>query len=93
VQKSRSAEVQKFRNKKQGKWLSFIVVSVCLAISAFYELIEWWGASATGTAAEAFLGIQGYVWDTQSDMAFALFGAVTALLLLGKCHDSQLQKL
>jgi putative membrane protein len=51
---------------KRGKWLSFIVVSICLAISAFYELIEWWVAELTGESAEAFLGTQGYVWDTQA---------------------------
>ncbi len=56
---------------RPGKWLFFIVVSVCLAISAFYELIEWWVAIASGESAEAFLGTQGYEWDTQSDMAYA----------------------
>lgn len=75
---------------KSGKWLFFIVVSICLALSAFYEFIEWWVAVATGTAAEAFLGTQGYVWDTQSDMLWALFGAVTSLILLGKVHDKSL---
>jgi putative membrane protein len=77
---------------KQGKWLFFIVVCVCLAISAVYELIEWWVAVVSGTAADAFLGTQGYVWDTQSDMALALLGALTALILLGKYHDRQLQR-
>ncbi len=75
---------------KSGKWLSFIVVCVCLAISALYELIEWWVAIASGTAADAFLGTQGYVWDTQSDMAFALVGAVVALIALSRMHDRQL---
>jgi putative membrane protein len=77
---------------KQGKWLFFIVVCVCLAISAVYELIEWWVAVVSGTAADAFLGTQGYVWDTQSDMALALLGTLTALVLLGKYHDRQLQR-
>ncbi|HAK59644.1 MAG TPA: DUF2238 domain-containing protein [Nitrospiraceae bacterium] len=72
---------------KQGGWLFFIVVSICLAISAFYELIEWWVAVASGTAADAFLGTQGYVWDTQSDMALALLGAVLSLFIFGKYHD------
>ena len=72
---------------KSGKWLFFIVVSICLAISALYELIEWWVALATGSAADAFLGTQGYIWDTQSDMALALLGAIIALLLLSKYHD------
>lgn len=72
---------------KQGKWLFFIVVSVCLALSAFYEFIEWWVAVLSGTAAEAFLGTQGYVWDTQSDMFLALLGAVISLIVFGKLHD------
>lgn len=76
-----------------GKWLSFIVVSVCLAISAFYELIEFGVAVATGEAAEAFLGTQGDVWDTQIDMALALGGAVISLLLLGRVHDRALRRL
>lgn len=72
---------------KQGAWLFFIVVSVCLALSAFYEFIEWWVAVLSGTAAEAFLGTQGYVWDTQSDMFLALLGAVLSLPVFGKLHD------
>lgn len=75
---------------KSGKWLPVLVVCVCLAISAFYELIEWWVAVASGAAAEAFLGTQGYVWDTQSDMAFALLGAIVALIVLSRLHDRQL---
>jgi putative membrane protein len=77
---------------KRGKWLSFIVVSICLAISAFYELIEWWVAELMGESAEAFLGTQGYVWDTQSDMALALLGAILALVALSKIHDRQIMK-
>lgn len=72
-------------------WLNFIVVCFCLALSAFYELIEWWVAILSGTSAEAFLGTQGYIWDTQSDMAMALLGAVAALFLLSGLHDRQLQ--
>lgn len=71
-------------------WQGFFIVSVCLAVSAFYELIEWWVALASDQAAEAFLGTQGYVWDTQSDMALALLGAIVALASLGKLHDRQL---
>ena len=74
----------------QSKWLFFIVVCICLAMSAFYEFIEWWVAAATGTAAEAFLGTQGYVWDTQSDMFLAFLGAILALVFLGKIHDKSL---
>jgi putative membrane protein len=72
-------------------WRNFLIVCVCLAISAFYELIEWWVALLSGDAAESFLGTQGYAWDTQSDMAWALLGAVSALLLLGSWHDRQLR--
>nr|WP_202819677.1 DUF2238 domain-containing protein [Thaumasiovibrio occultus] len=71
-------------------WRNVIIVSICLAFSAFYELIEWWVALATGEDAEAFLGTQGYVWDTQSDMALALLGAVCSLLLLSAFHNRQL---
>jgi len=73
-------------------WMSFIIVSICLAISAFYELIEWWVAILSDEAAEAFLGTQGYVWDTQSDMMYALVGAIAALVLLSKLHDKQLSR-
>ncbi len=72
-------------------WLNVFVVSVCLAFSAFYELIEWWVALGTGEDAEAFLGTQGYVWDTQSDMALALLGAVVSLITLSTIHDKQLK--
>ena len=74
-------------------WLAVIVVALCLAISAFYELIEWWVALLSGTAAEAFLGTQGYVWDTQSDMFYAFIGATMAVVLLGRLHDRQLRAL
>lgn len=78
-------------NKKA--WLSFVVVSICLAISAFYELIEWWVALLSDEASDAFLGTQGYVWDTQSDMFLALIGATVAILALAKFHDRQLAQL
>ena len=78
---------------KHGKMLIFIVISIVLAISASYELIEWAAALALGEGAEEFLGTQGYEWDTQSDMFFALIGSVSALLLLSKWHDRQLYKL
>jgi len=76
-----------------GKWLFFIVVCVCLAISAFYELIEWWVAIAAQQGAVEFLGTQGDVWDTQSDMMMALIGCVLAQLLLGRRHDQALVRL
>jgi len=72
-------------------WRNFFIVCFCLAFSAFYELIEWWVAISTGEGAEAFLGTQGYVWDTQSDMGFALLGAIVGLLLLSRWHDKQLK--
>ncbi len=74
-------------------WLAFLVVCVCLAVSASYELIEWWVALSSGEAAEAFLGTQGYVWDTQSDMAMALVGAIAAVALLSRVHDRQIARL
>jgi putative membrane protein len=77
---------------RPGKWLSFLTISVCLALAAVYELIEWWVALATGEGAEAFLGTQGYVWDTQSDMFYAAIGALLALLLLSRLHDRMLQQ-
>lgn len=74
------------------RWRDFFIVCFCLAFSAFYELIEWWVALLSEEAADAFLGTQGYAWDTQSDMGWAMFGAVLALLLLGKWHDQQLRE-
>jgi putative membrane protein len=74
-------------------WLNFFVLCFCLAFSAFYELVEWWVALLSAEAAESFLGTQGYVWDTQSDMGWALLGAVLSLLLLGRYHDRQLRAL
>jgi putative membrane protein len=74
-------------------WLNFLVVCFCIALSAVYELVEWWVALLSEEAADAFLGTQGYVWDTQSDIAWALLGAVLSLLLLGRMHDRQLVRL
>jgi putative membrane protein len=78
--------------RKRG-WLYFLVVAICLAISASYELLEWGVSIATGSKGDAFLGTQGDVWDTQEDMATALVGALLAPLLLGRWHDRQLAKL
>jgi putative membrane protein len=75
---------------RRGGWLFFLVTCVCLAFSAFYELVEWWTALLTGSAATAFLGTQGDPWDTQWDMCLALVGALTAQLVLGRVHDRQL---
>jgi putative membrane protein len=75
------------------RWIPFLVVSVCLAISAFYELVEWWMALISGSAVNDFIGSQGDVWDTQSDMFMALLGAVCALLFLSYFHDRALRKI
>ena len=75
------------------RMLAFIVVCVVLAISATYELIEWGAALALGQGADEFLGTQGDIWDTQSDMFCALLGAITALLVFARLHDRQLQNL
>ncbi|WP_220759044.1 MULTISPECIES: DUF2238 domain-containing protein [unclassified Shewanella] len=76
---------------KIGAWCNFLAICFSLAFSAFYELIEWWVAELTGEDAEAFLGTQGYVWDTQSDMAMALVGGISAVLLLSRLHDKALR--
>jgi putative membrane protein len=78
---------------ERGKWLFFLVTCVCLAISACYELIEWLAAVLGGSSADAFLGTQGDVWDTQWDMFTALVGALTALLTLSRVHDRQIERL
>jgi putative membrane protein len=74
-------------------WLYFIVVAICLAVSAAYELLEWSVSAATGSKGDAFLGTQGDVFDTQKDMATALVGALTAPLVLGRLHDRQVERL
>jgi putative membrane protein len=92
----RSARAEPARSAgstKPSRWLGFLVVSVCLAFSAFYELLEWVAAEASGEAAEDFLGTQGYAWDTQTDMALALVGAVIALVLLARAHDRSMARI
>jgi putative membrane protein len=74
----------------RGKWLFFIVTSICLAVSACYEFVEWGAALTGGESADAFLGTQGDVWDTQWDMFMALIGALTAQILLARVQDRQL---
>ena len=78
---------------RPGKWLAVLVVAVCLAISALYELVEWWSALIFGGGAEAFLGTQGDEWDTQWDMFLCGVGACCALLLLARAHDRALARL
>ena len=74
------------------KMLAFIVVCIVMAISAAYELLEWASAIVLGQGADEFLGTQGDPWDTQSDMLFALIGGGTALLLLSRLHDRELER-
>lgn len=78
---------------KPGKWLAFVVLSICLAISALYEMLEWWVAVASGSDAVAFLATQGDVWDTQWDMFLCLLGAIASLALLSHRHDRSLTRL
>jgi putative membrane protein len=78
---------------KGGKWLFFIVCAICLAISACYEFIEWWVALASGQGADAFLGTQGDVWDTQWDMFLALIGAFIAQISLKNWHNKSMRTL
>jgi len=78
---------------RPGRWLFFICLSICLAFSAFYELLEWWAAVSLGASADAFLGTQGDPWDTQWDMCLALCGATLSLTLLGSHHNRALNRL
>ena len=82
--------VIRLRVFNSARWRDFFIVSFCLGFSAFYELIEWWVALLSEEAADSFLGTQGYIWDTQSDMGWALSGAILSLVLLHKLHDRQL---
>ena len=77
---------------QRGKLLAYLIVSICLAISAAYELLEFGVSMLTGSAGDAFLGTQGDIWDTQKDMLMALIGAITALLTLSRLHDHQLAR-
>lgn len=78
--------------EKRG-WAAFISANICLSLSAVYEFIEWWSAVALGNRAHDFLGTQGYVWDTQSDMLMCLIGAIVGLVLLSTWHDRQLKRI
>ncbi|MFM7462097.1 MAG: DUF2238 domain-containing protein [Burkholderiales bacterium] len=89
---ARELFIRKWKISQRGL-VAFLAVSVCLAFSAFYELIEWWAALGLRQGADEFLGTQGDPWDTQSDMFMALVGAITALVTLGKWHDLQMKKL
>ena len=78
---------------KLGLWLSFLTVCVCVTISVLYEFLEWFVAIASGQSADSFLGTQGYVWDTQSDMLFAMIGAICMVTFISKFHDKQIGKI
>ena len=80
-------------NEKRKKWLTWIIVSLILASAAFYEFVEWWVSLASGSAGDSFLGTQGYVWDTQTDMFLALVCAVLALVLFSRFQDRFLNSL
>ncbi|MEQ1518067.1 MAG: DUF2238 domain-containing protein [Usitatibacteraceae bacterium] len=88
---ARELLIRKFAITRRGL-VSFLCVAICLGISAFYELIEWWSALMLGQGADEFLGTQGDPWDTQSDMFFALIGSICALLLLSRWHDRQMAR-
>jgi putative membrane protein len=87
---ARELLIRKF-NIHHRKLLPFLCASICMAVSAFYELIEWWTALLMGQGADEFLGTQGYIWDTQSDMFYAMIGAIVALVLLTRWHDKQIR--
>lgn len=89
---ARELLIRKFAITRRGL-VAFLCVAICLGISAFYELIEWWSALILGQGADEFLGTQGDPWDTQSDMFFAFIGAICALLLLSRGHDRQMARL
>jgi putative membrane protein len=78
---------------KPGSWQPFLTICTCVTISVFYEFLEWFVAVKSGQSAEAFLGTQGYVWDTQSDMLYAFIGATCAIVLLSKFQDKQIKEI
>lgn len=78
---------------RKRSWIPFFVICLSLSISAFYELIEWWVALLSNDGAEDFLGMQGYEWDTQSDMFFALLGAICMLIFLSKIQNRQIEQI
>ena len=89
----RTSPLGRHSASRPSRWLPVLCVCVCLAFSAFYELIEWATAVLTGSAADDFLGTQGDPWDTQTDMLLALVGATLAMLLMPLLHDRSLAKL
>lgn len=78
---------------RKESWIPFLIICISLSISAFYELIEWWVASISHDGATDFLGMQGYEWDTQSDMLFALLGAICMLLFFSRIQNHRIEKM
>jgi len=78
---------------RKGAWLSFLTVCVCLSISAVYEFIEWFVAVMSGESAESFLGTQGYIWDTQSDMLYAMIGSICMIIFMSRIQNRQIENL
>jgi putative membrane protein len=78
---------------QRGTWTAILAIAVALSISLVYELVEWGAAVALGQGAEAFLGTQGDVWDTQSDMGMALIGSLVAMLGFSRLQDRQIERL
>jgi len=74
------------------KWIPFFMIATAMLISSCYELLEWLVSELTGSAGDAFLGTQGYIWDTQSDMLYALMGSLFAVLFLSRLHDTSLKR-
>lgn len=74
-------------------WIPFLTVCVCMSISVFYEFLEWFVALLSGEAGDSFLGTQGYIWDTQSDMLYATIGAITMVILLSGLHDRKIREM
>jgi putative membrane protein len=78
---------------RSKKWLAVLTVSVCMGISMLYEFLEWFVSMFSGESGDSFLGTQGYIWDTQSDMLFATIGAICMVLLLGNIQNKQINKM
>ena len=77
---------------KKG-WIGFLSITLCMALSSLYEIFEWWVSVLTGSAGDSFLGTQGYIWDTQSDMFYAMLGAIIGILFFSRLHDQAISQL
>jgi putative membrane protein len=76
---------------KKG-WAGFLSIALCMAFSSLYEMFEWWVSIWTGSAGDSFLGTQGYIWDTQSDMFYAMIGALVGIVFFSWFHDRALKR-